>query len=80
MWMATVCLVSVGGVVDPAVGLGLVLAVLVGYGFVLAAHGSTLRRLPLPRRWVTWLGSAVDEEELELVVAIRPKGGTFGTP
>lgn len=77
MWMATVCLVSVGGVVDPAVGLGLVLAVLVGYGFVLAAHGSTLRRLPLPRRWVTWLGSAVDEEELELVVAIRPKRGNL---
>ena len=62
-------------VVDPAVGLGLVLAVLVGYGFVLAAHGSTLRRLPLPRRWVAWLGSAIDEEELELVVAIRPKRG-----
>ena len=31
MWMATVCLVSVGKLVDPAVGLGLVLAVLVGY-------------------------------------------------
>lgn len=75
LWMATVCLVSVGKVVDPTLGLGLALAVLVAYMVVLAAHRTALR-FPLPRQWVAWLASAVDEEELELVVAIRPKRGT----
>ncbi len=75
MWMATVCLLSVGKIVYPATGFGLVLAMLIAYSFVLAARGTTLRRLPLPRRWVAWVGSAVHEEELELIVAIRPKRG-----
>jgi len=75
VWMATVCLVSVGKVVDPALGLVFSLAVLVAYTFVLAAHGKSLRRLPIPRRWLAWVSSAVDEEELELVVAIRPTRG-----
>jgi len=75
VWMATVCLVSVGKVVDPALGLVFSLAVLVAYTFVLAAQGKSLRRLPIPRRWLAWVSSAVDEEELELVVAIRPTRG-----
>ena len=36
------------------------------------------RRLPLPRRWASSLASAVDEEEFELVVAIRPAGERSG--
>lgn len=75
MWMATVCLFSVGRVLNSGLGLGLALAVLVAYAFVLGAHSTVIRRLPLPRPWLTWLVSAVDEEELELVVAIRPKRG-----
>jgi cation:H+ antiporter len=73
LWMAIVCLLSVMRVFDPAIGLGLAFAVLVSYAVVLATRREILQRLALPRRWTTWLASAVDEEELELVVAIRPK-------
>ena len=75
VWMATVCLFSVGRVVDPGLGLGLSLAVLTLYLLVLGGHSTVLQRLPMPGRWVTWVEAAVDEEELELVVAIRPKRG-----
>jgi len=75
LWVAVVCLGTVEGVVDGAVGLGLVLVVLGPY-VVLRGHRSKLWRLRLPRSWVKWLASAVDEEELELVVAIRPARGT----
>jgi cation:H+ antiporter len=76
MWVAIVCLVTVMGVVDSASGLVLVLVVLVPYVVVLGMHRTARRRLLLPRRWGTWLASAVDEEELDLVVAIRPQRGT----
>lgn len=74
-WVAIVCLLTVAGNIGAGAGLGLVLAVLVPHGFVLASHRTGLGRLPLPRRWLAWLASAVDEEELELVVAIRPQRG-----
>ncbi len=74
-WVAIVCLLMVAGSIGAGAGLGLVLAVLVPYGIVLASHPTRLGHLPLPRRWVSWLASAVDEEELELVVAIRPRRG-----
>jgi cation:H+ antiporter len=76
LWMATVCLVTVEKLIAPAAGLGLALAVLALYLIVLGARHADLRRLPVPRRWVDWVASAVDEEELELVVAIRPKRGS----
>jgi cation:H+ antiporter len=75
LWVAIVCLVSVMGVVRPVFGLGLVLIVLVPYVGALAAHGKDFRRLPIPRQWVTWLASAVAEEEVELADAIRPERG-----
>ncbi len=75
LWMATVCLITVEKVIDPAMGFGLGLAVLVAYVVVLGARRSGLRLLLLSRRWMAWVASAVDEEELELVVAIRPKRG-----
>jgi cation:H+ antiporter len=75
LWMAVVCLVTVEKVIDPVLGFGLALAVLVAYVAVLGARRTGLRQLLLPRRWVAWVASAVDEEELELVVAIRPKRG-----
>jgi cation:H+ antiporter len=76
LWVAIVCLATVVGLVDSAVGLVLVLAVLVPYVVVLGAHHTVLPRLPLPRRWGTWIASAVNEEELELVIAIRPQRGS----
>jgi Ca2+/Na+ antiporter len=71
--MAAVSLVIVTRVASPASGLALVLAVLVTFTGLLAGRRTVLRRLPLPGPWVAWLASAVDEEELELVVAIRPR-------
>jgi cation:H+ antiporter len=74
LWMAAICLLTVIKVVDPVAGLVLVVAVLVAYTAVLAgrAHGRLLGGLRLPPSWAAWLATAVDEEELELVVAIRP--------
>jgi cation:H+ antiporter len=74
-WVALVCLLTVVGVVGVDVGLGLGLVVVVPYGAVLVSRRVALARLPLPGRWTAWVGSAVDEEELELVVAIRPRRG-----
>ena len=77
LWVSVVCLITVMGIVDSAAGLVLVLAVLVPYAVLLGVRRAERRRLPLPRHWATWLASAVDEEELELVAAIRPRrGGT----
>jgi cation:H+ antiporter len=76
LWVAAVCLITVMRVVDSAAALALVLIVLVPYAIVLGMHRAGRRRLPLPRRWSSWLASAVDEEEMELVVAIRPRRGT----
>jgi cation:H+ antiporter len=75
IWVALVCLVTVNGAIGPAVGLVGVLVVLVPYVLILGLRRTTLDRLPLPGRWTAWMASAVDEEELELVVAIRPPRG-----
>jgi cation:H+ antiporter len=77
LWVAAVCLITVMGIVDSAAGLVLVLAVLVPYVVLLGVGRTERQRLPLPRQWTTWLASAVDEEELELVAAIRPRRGTL---
>ena len=75
MWLASVSLVTIGGAVGPAPGLGLVLGVLVPYVVVLGAHRTGRRRLPGPRAWTKWLVAAVSEEELELLESIRPRRG-----
>jgi cation:H+ antiporter len=77
VWMALVCLLTVVGLVDSAVGLALVLLVLLPYLALLGAPRATLRRFPLPARASGWLASAVEEEELELEVAIRPARGSL---
>ncbi len=74
-WIAIVCLLVTTRLVDPRVALFLTLVAFVPYVFVLGASGAQLRRLPLPRRWADWLTSAVDEEALELVQAVRPRRG-----
>ena len=75
LWVAIMCLLTVAGVAEAPTGLGLVLTVLVPFVVILGGQRTRLRRLALPGRVATWLASAVDEEELELVVAIRPKRG-----
>ena len=78
VWVALVCLGTVGAVLPPLAGLLLALAVLGPYLFVLGADRDRLARLArrgLPERLLAWTASAVDEEELELVSAIRPRRG-----
>jgi cation:H+ antiporter len=75
LWVAIVCLATVVRVVDSIVGLTMVTIVLFPYIFVMGAQRATLRRFPFPQRWVEWLASALDEEEFELEVAIRPQRG-----
>jgi cation:H+ antiporter len=76
LWVAVVCLLSIEGVIGAVPGLVLVLVVLAGYLLLLATHRTSFGPLKLPERASRWLVAAVDEEELELVVAIRPKRGT----
>ena len=72
MWVAAVCLAVVLGVLPPVAGCGLALLVVALYALVLGGP-PVLGRLPLPQGWVSWLQSAVAEEELELGEAIRPR-------
>jgi cation:H+ antiporter len=76
MWVAVVCLLSVEGVVNSVTGLVLVLLALVPYGVVLSTRRTGIGRIRLGERFARWLAQAIDEEELELVVAIRPKRGS----
>jgi cation:H+ antiporter len=78
MLIAVACLLSVGGQVSAGVGLSVVLAVLLGYVTLLAAHRSVLARLRLPETWSKWLNTAIVEEESELEEAIRAQRGTAG--
>jgi len=64
--VAVICVLVVLGVIQPAIGLVAVIAVLAPYVVVLAVRPSRLDRLGLPRAWSQWLASAVHEEELEL--------------
>ncbi len=63
------------GVVPPAAGFVLVLVIVVLYAVVLGVGDRDLARFRLPRPWITWLRSAVTEEEVELEEAIRPQRG-----
>jgi cation:H+ antiporter len=72
MWVATVCLAVVLGLVPPVAGLAAASGAVALYAIVLgSAEG--LDWLPLPRRWIIWLRSAVAEEEVEFDAAIRPQ-------
>src|SRR5215471_697949 len=77
-------LLGLGAVVAGRIGLhrkvvllGVAVAVVIVYGFVLGTEGRGLERLLVPRGWAAWLRSAVSEEELELEDAIRPRPGRW---
>ncbi len=72
MAVAGVCLAVVFGLLPPAAGCVLGLLVVALYVAALGISGPGLARLRLPRPWITWLRSAVTEEETELESAIRP--------
>ena len=75
LWIASVCLAVVVGVLTPAAGLGFALALLVPYLVALGLRHDRLGRLGLPARWVSWLTEAIVEEEVELEAAIHPARG-----
>ena len=75
MCVASVCLAVVLGLLAPVAGLMLALATVAVYAVVLGTSERGLARLRLPRPWITWLRSAVTEEEAELEDAIRPQRG-----
>jgi cation:H+ antiporter len=77
MCVAAVCLAVVLGVLPPTMACVLGLCVVVLYACALGVPARSLARLGLPRRWVTWLRSAVTEEEAELESAIRPLPGRW---
>jgi cation:H+ antiporter len=74
-WMALCCLLAATRAVEAPLALALAGVVLVTYLALLGLRRPQLRRLPLPSTWTSWLSSAVDEEEQELVAAIRPPRG-----
>jgi cation:H+ antiporter len=78
IWVAGVCVAAVVGAVSAVVALVLSLLAVVLYVIVLAVGRSGLEHVRLPRTWITWLGGAVADEELELEDAIRPRRGTGG--
>lgn len=75
MWTAACCVATTTGAISTILGLVLAGVVLVSYFVILGLRRNALQRLPLPRRWLASISSAVDEEELELVVAICPPRG-----
>jgi cation:H+ antiporter len=75
MWTAVCCVATTTGAISTIVGLVLAGVVLMSYFLLLGVRRDALGRLPLPRRWIEWTTSAVSEEEMDLVVAIRPPRG-----
>jgi cation:H+ antiporter len=75
MWVAASCIVVSTGLISALVGLLLASVVLVAYFIVLGLRRDSVRRLPVPRVFTSWLSSAVDDEETELESSIRPSRG-----
>jgi len=75
MWIAVCCIVAMAGLISALASLVLASIVLVCYFIVLGLHRNALLRLPLPRVFISWISSAVNEEESELEAAIRPSRG-----
>jgi cation:H+ antiporter len=75
MLVAMSCLCAVTGVISNLAGLAISGVVFAAYVVILGMSRQRLRRLRLPVRWRDWIALAIDEEELELEEAIRPRRG-----
>ncbi|MGA2968863.1 MAG: hypothetical protein ABSE75_03560 [Acidimicrobiales bacterium] len=75
VWIAVCCLATSTGLLPVLPSLLLASLVFAGYLAILGLRGNLETRVPLPRRIVTWLAAAIDEEEMELEEAIRPPRG-----
>jgi cation:H+ antiporter len=74
-WVAVWCIVASTGLVSVLVCLVFASVVLVGYFIVLGLHRDIIMRLPMSRKFSTWLSLAIGEEEGELKESIRPSRG-----
>ncbi len=77
LWVALMSVATVAGIIAPSLSLLLTLVVFVPYVVVSALPPAKRHRLPLPGPWRSWLASAVNEEELELLAAIHPRRGRW---
>jgi cation:H+ antiporter len=75
-WVAAVCVAVVAGLLSAGAGLALALGVTGLYAVLLGMIHNGPERLRLPSSWLAWLRSAVAEEEMELLEAIRPRPAT----
>jgi cation:H+ antiporter len=75
VWIAVCCLATATGFFSTLEGLVPAALVLMGYLVIIGVRRGELERMPLPRRWLAWLSSAVDDEEAELADAVRPTRG-----
>ena len=72
LWMAAVSIAALAGLIGPAVGLALALAVLLPYAWLAALRSPHRTRLRLPPRVRGWLAEAISEEETEVRPAVHP--------
>src|SRR3989440_8028940 len=75
MWICVICLLVVLGTLSPLAGVLASGGALVPYVAILGLGIERIARLRLPAAWTGWLSAAVEEEELELEVAIHPRRG-----
>ena len=76
MLVALSCLLTVAGVVSPAVALATVIVILGSYFVTIADHRRVLSWLGLPPRWTAWLTTAIVEEQTEIDLSVRHSQGT----
>ncbi|HUB69474.1 MAG TPA: hypothetical protein VL984_03550 [Acidimicrobiales bacterium] len=69
-WVAVVSLVTVSTGLAAVVALVLILVVVVPYVVVSASSPATLRRFGVSDRATTWLGKAVEEQQIEVASAL----------
>ena len=75
LWIAAISLLLALHVLGPGTALALSLLLFIPYLLVLGLHHTRVAALPLPAAWCRWLVQAIEEEELELEVAISPERG-----
>jgi cation:H+ antiporter len=75
LWVGVTCVLTTAGYIGATLGLSLAGTVLILYLVILGVRREALHRLALPRAFLSWISSAVDEEEMELQSAIRPPRG-----
>jgi cation:H+ antiporter len=75
VWVGVTGALTTAGAIRAPLGLSLAGAVLILYLLVLGVRREVLPRLALPRGFLSWISAAVDEEEMELLTAIRPPRG-----